>query len=115
MNRDAGAGRKPPLGLVWNLSHGGVSLLPREPLAPGSSHQGERATTDAAALPVRLQVAHVRRLRTDDYFLAIHQGQAVQTATVGGGQGGDGRRPAPRQSGYRRHPGSGVGRWKCRT
>jgi hypothetical protein len=58
------------LGLVWNISAGGVSMLVHERLEPGVTVQGELASSDEAfALPVRLRVAHVARLRTGDYVV----------------------------------------------
>src|SRR5262245_54623699 len=58
------------LGLVWNISAGGVSMLVHERLEPGATVHGELASSDESfALPVRLRVAHVARLRTGDYVV----------------------------------------------
>jgi len=58
----------PGVGLVWNISTSGVSLLLNEPIQPGTLLTGELATLDdATILPVRLRVMHLAKLRTGDY------------------------------------------------
>jgi hypothetical protein len=58
------------VGLVWNMSASGLSMLLNESLETGSAVPGELATVDGAvALPVTLKVAHVSRLKTGDYIL----------------------------------------------
>ena len=60
----------PGLGLVWNISSSGVSLLVHEAPNRGASVRGVLATADEGfALPVILRVAHVARLRTGDYVV----------------------------------------------
>lgn len=58
----------PNLGLVWNISAGGVSMLLREELERGTTVHG-RLESAGTALPVTLRVAHVARLRTGDYLV----------------------------------------------
>ncbi len=61
------------LGLVWNLSTSGVSMLLHEPIQPNASIAAKLATLDGAGeLAVTLQVVHLRLLRTGDYFLGAH-------------------------------------------
>jgi hypothetical protein len=63
-------GTSPALGLVWNLSTTGVSMLLHEPMALQSNLSAKLATLDGqGSLPVELHVVHVRQLRTGDYFL----------------------------------------------
>jgi hypothetical protein len=58
------------LGLVWNISEGGVSLLVHDAPERGATVRGELATADDGyALPVGLRVAHVAKLRTGDYVV----------------------------------------------
>src|SRR5436189_5987417 len=60
----------PGLGLVWNISASGVSILVHEALTRGASLRGVLATADEGfALPVSMRVAHVARLRTGDYVV----------------------------------------------
>lgn len=65
-----GAGEKIGLGLVWNISTSGVSMLLAAPLQPGSQVQGELMAADGRTmLGMSLKVAHLYPLRTGDYFL----------------------------------------------
>jgi hypothetical protein len=58
------------LGLVWNISRSGVSMLLPRPLEPGAVVRADlAAANDAYSLPIKLRVAHVARLQTGDYFL----------------------------------------------
>lgn len=63
----------PEIGLIWNISRTGVSMLRNEP-PPGGSHiSGLLETmTDAHALRVGLTVIHVKKLDTGDYFVGAH-------------------------------------------
>ncbi len=66
------------LGLVWNLSVTGVSMLLHEPVQPAAHLSAMLATLDGrSALPVQLHVVHLRRLRTGDYFLGAQFEQAL--------------------------------------
>jgi hypothetical protein len=58
------------VGLVWNISASGVSMLLADPPGPGEELTGE-LTAGAAVegLPVALRVVHVRPVPTGDYFL----------------------------------------------
>ena len=58
------------LGLVWNLSTSGVSMLVDEPPHPDAVMDAQLTTVDEKqTLPITLRVVHVRRIRTGDYFL----------------------------------------------
>jgi hypothetical protein len=58
------------LGLVWNISRSGVSMLLHRHLDPGTVVRADlAAANNGYSLPVTLRVAHVARLRTGDYFL----------------------------------------------
>ncbi len=58
------------LGLVWNISRSGVSMLLPRALQPGTVVRADlAAANDAYSLPIKLRVAHVARLQTGDYFL----------------------------------------------
>ena len=58
------------VGLVWNISASGVSMLLADPPGPGEELTGE-LTAGAAVegLPVAVRVVHVRPVPTGDYFL----------------------------------------------
>jgi hypothetical protein len=58
------------VGLVWDLSRTGVSMLVTDPPAPGSILAGELTGEDVVVgLPVLLQAVHVRKAATGDYIL----------------------------------------------
>ena len=64
------AGEKIGLGLVWNISTSGVSMLIAAPLQPGILVQGELTAGDGRTmLGLSLKVAHLYALRTGDYFV----------------------------------------------
>src|SRR5688500_8561539 len=64
------SGKKQRVGLVWNLSTSGVSMLLPEPIDVGSTLTGELAAMDGRLLlPITKKVAHVRQLATGDYFI----------------------------------------------
>ncbi len=65
-----GAHAEPHLGLVWNISSGGVSMFLNEPPERGIVLTAELATVDdRTSLPVTLRVVHVKPIRTGDFFL----------------------------------------------
>jgi hypothetical protein len=58
------------LGLVWNISSSGISMLLHEPPERGAVLSAVLATVDEQrTLPVILRIVHVRPIRTGDYFL----------------------------------------------
>src|SRR5262249_37365814 len=66
---ELGAGQGKRLGLVWNISASGVSLLFNEELRAGATLRGDLVTEHGAALPVVLRIVHVSKLQTGDYIL----------------------------------------------
>lgn len=70
---DAGPDGKPAIGLLWNLSLTGVSMLLHDPWGDGAAVAGVLETLDGAhALPVTARVVHMKRLETGDYFMGAH-------------------------------------------
>src|SRR5262245_20347322 len=66
----SGAGPEPGIGLVWNLSQGGVSLLISRPIEPGTTVRGELMTLGGQQpVPVSFRVAHISKLMTGDYCI----------------------------------------------
>lgn len=63
--------RSPTVGLVWNISETGISMLLAEPLGPGTEVAGELDSDGGggAALRVIFRVVHLRELPNGDYFL----------------------------------------------
>jgi hypothetical protein len=62
--------REGGVGLVWNISTGGVSMLFNDALERGATVHGVLATsTDGFSLPVRVRVTHVAPLQTGDYLI----------------------------------------------
>jgi len=63
-------GARPAIGLVWNLSESGVSMLMAGPPKPGAELKGELAAEDGGVgVPVSIRVVHVRPTTTGDYVL----------------------------------------------
>jgi hypothetical protein len=59
------------LGLVWNISTTGVSVLSSASCAAGVRVEGELQTLDdRSTLPISFDVAHVKALETGDYVIA---------------------------------------------
>ena len=60
----------PGLGLIWNISTSGISMLLSETAAAGSHLEGWLETVDGDDMVlVGLRVAHARRIETGDYFV----------------------------------------------
>jgi hypothetical protein len=58
------------IGLVWNLSTTGVSMLFHTQPQPGDMLRGDLVTAgNRITLPVSLRVAHACKVRTGDYFV----------------------------------------------
>jgi hypothetical protein len=67
---DALPGKQAGVGLVWNISTGGVSMLFNDRMDRGATVSGVLATSvDGFALPITLRVAHVAKLQTGDYLI----------------------------------------------
>ncbi len=63
----------PEIGLIWNISRSGVSMLRNDPPPSGSHISGLLETmTDDHALRVGMTVVHVKKLDTGDYFVGAH-------------------------------------------
>jgi hypothetical protein len=63
----------PEIGLIWNISLTGVSMLRNEPPAAGARLTGLLETmSDAHAIRIGMTVVHVKQLDTGDYFLGCH-------------------------------------------
>jgi hypothetical protein len=63
-------GKGPEIGLVWNISTGGVSMLYSDTLECGATLTGVLTTsTDGFSVPVTMRVAHVAKLQTGDYLI----------------------------------------------
>ncbi|MCE9562315.1 MAG: PilZ domain-containing protein [Planctomycetes bacterium] len=61
------------IGLVWNISETGVSMLLADPPARGTQLDGELTTESGVArMSVKLQVVHIRKMPHGDYFLGGH-------------------------------------------
>src|SRR5262245_38610637 len=67
------------VGLVWDLSETGVSMLVADPRKPGSELAGELKPEDGGlGLPVSLRVIHVKPMTTGDYILGARFGTPLQ-------------------------------------
>jgi hypothetical protein len=56
------------VGLVWNISATGVSMLLTHSPEVGAVLAGRLETEEGHALPVLFRVVHVKELETGDYF-----------------------------------------------
>jgi PilZ domain len=66
----AGSGDSLGMGLVWNISQSGVSMLLGKPVQPGTELKGELVAGDGRiSLGMSLKVAHLSKLATGDYFI----------------------------------------------
>ena len=75
-----GAGGYPVIGLVWNLSETGVSMMMANPPKPGIELTGELAPEDGGpGLPISLRVVHVRPISTGDFFLGARFGSPLES------------------------------------
>lgn len=73
-----GLNNHPGIGLVWNISHGGVSLLTTAPIEPGSAVHGELETMNGQRkLPIDFHVSHLSKLQTGDYCVGARFDQAI--------------------------------------
>jgi hypothetical protein len=64
------SGKAGGVGLVWNISTGGVSMLFNDSMDRGTTVKGILATTtDGFSLPVTVRVTHVAPLQTGDYLI----------------------------------------------
>jgi len=63
-------GKPPRVGLVWNISTGGFSMLFNSRLDRGATLNGVLATSiDGFSVAVTMRVAHVAHLQTGDYLI----------------------------------------------
>lgn len=70
----------PTIGLVWDLSETGVSMLLADPPKPGTELTGELIPEDGGhGLPVSLRVIHVKPMTTGDYILGARFGTPLQS------------------------------------
>lgn len=61
---------QPVVGLVWNISQTGVSMLLADPPERGWMVSGElQSETGGPGLAITLRVVHVRQVSTGDYLL----------------------------------------------
>jgi hypothetical protein len=68
------------VGLVWNISTSGVSMLLHQRLENGTTLSVELTTaSETYTLPVTLRVAHITQLRTGDYVMG---GQFLRPLTA---------------------------------
>jgi hypothetical protein len=64
---------KPEVGLLWNLSATGVSMLVHTPREAGTIITGALETlTGNHTLVVTGRVVHIKKLETGDYFMGAH-------------------------------------------
>jgi hypothetical protein len=64
------SGQEAGVGLVWNISAGGVSMLFNDHMERGATVKGVLATsTDGFTIPVTVRVTHVAPLVTGDYLI----------------------------------------------
>lgn len=75
----AGPDGTPAVGLVWNISSTGLSMLVADPFAPGDRADGElTAETGGPSFPVSIRVIHVCPTKTGDYFIGVRFDRPLQ-------------------------------------
>jgi hypothetical protein len=71
------------VGLVWNISETGVSMLVSEAPERGIEITGELLLeAGGVALPISLRVVHVRQVPTGDYFIGAQFGRPLEAAEL---------------------------------
>lgn len=61
---------RPTVGLVWNISETGMSMLMADPPEAGAELTAELTQENSGkGMPVTLRVVHVRPMQTGDFFL----------------------------------------------
>ncbi len=71
------------VGLVWNISETGVSMLLAEPPVRGAELDGELGPENGGAgLRMTFRVVHVRELPTGDFFLGAQFGRPLTSAEL---------------------------------
>src|SRR5262249_20225010 len=71
------------VGLVWNISETGVSMLIADPPARGSQLDAE-LTTEAGGdlLPLSLRVVHIREMPVGDFFIGAQFSRPLAEAEL---------------------------------
>lgn len=70
---EVGRRHEPELGLVWNISASGISMLLCDPPRPGATMTGTLLTMDGeSARAITMHVVHVKKLETGDYLIGGH-------------------------------------------
>jgi hypothetical protein len=75
------AGEQGKVGLVWNISRSGLSMLVPEAPKPGESFEGE-LVAEGRGLPVALRVVHVRTAETGDYVVGARFARQLEQAEM---------------------------------
>lgn len=71
------------VGLVWDISATGVSMLMAHPPEAGSVLPAELSVeAEGKTLPVSLRVVHVRTVSTGDYFVGAHFGHPLSSDEI---------------------------------
>ena len=66
------------IGLVWNISETGVSMLLNEPLPADATVTGElTGESGGSGLPITFQVIHMMSMPSGDYFLGARFDQPL--------------------------------------
>jgi hypothetical protein len=74
-----GEADEPAVGLVWNLSRTGVSMLLPDPPQRGTLLPGELfAETTGMILPITLRIVHARPLSTGDFLLGAQFSEPLE-------------------------------------
>lgn len=76
--RFSGTEVKPAMGLIWNISTSGISMLLHTPFEVKAVVSGTLETMDGRyTQPITFQVVHVKQLETGDYFMGGHFQRAL--------------------------------------
>ena len=71
------------VGLVWNISETGVSMLIADPPARGAQLDAELTTESGGdTLPLSLRVIHVREMPVGDYFIGAQFSRPLAEAEL---------------------------------
>ena len=70
------------IGLVWNISQTGVSMLLAEPPERGIEVAGELYTENGGPLAIALRIVHVRPVSTGDFLLGGQFSRPLQEEEI---------------------------------
>ena len=70
------------MGLVWNISQTGISMLLADPPERGGVVSGELISEMGPGLPIALRIVHIRQVSTGDYLLGAQFNRKLEPEEI---------------------------------